>query len=457
MESLSGTTQSRNVRISDVNFNQLFACITGSVFGSLEGEFSGIIENIALGACYQLAYFDGLGSTGCLNFKAIYCENCVMIGTFIASATGISVATITFESCHFYVTEIHGTIPPYYINSDGAHTFILNDVFITGSLRITNLIGPGSPMINLTGCNWASGLGIPGSTSVSNAFMQAVNVTGGLVMGASRYNSTGIDYSTLKSNEGTYYPSNTVFNGASMFDENASRSASSNRYPITQASKYFTDSNGRRWDINQVIQGNYTMTTNTMISVAPSWTNDTMTFTVANTWTTNAHYMYIPQPGFLLLHQTTGTLFLVNSSTGPDGNGAYLVSTTQMNNMQVNTTTWAISNNLLTDFTLGGYTIVIDTSKILPATVYYGNFTSGSNAVANVSRGDGYGLNTTTFYAVGDTLQSILYNEPTSVYASPFQLDTQIASITNGNPASMTLTQQAVITGRFPIVSVPIH
>ena len=182
-----GITQSRNVRISDVNFNQLFACITGSVFGSLDGEFSGIIENIALGACYQLAYFDGLDLPnvklqGYLLRKLCHDRNIYRMGT------GISVATITFKSCHFYVTEIHGTIPPYYINSDGLHTLILNDVLITGSYRITNLIGPGLPMINLTGYNWGSGLGIPGSTSVSNAFMQAVNVTGGLVMGASRYN-----------------------------------------------------------------------------------------------------------------------------------------------------------------------------------------------------------------------------------------------------------------------------
>ena len=207
-----GTTQSRNVRISDVNFNQLFACITGSVFGILEGQFSGIIDNVALSSCYQLAYFYGLGSTGCLNFKAIYCENCVMIGTFIASATGISVATVSFESCHFYLTEsIHGIVPPFYINSDGNHTFVLNNVLITGSYRITNLIGPGSPTINLTGCNWGSGLGAPGSTSVTNAFMQAVNVTGGLVMGTSRYNASGINCSTLRNNEGSYYPSNTVF------------------------------------------------------------------------------------------------------------------------------------------------------------------------------------------------------------------------------------------------------
>ena len=38
----------------------------------------------------------------------------------------------------------------------------------------------------------------------------------------------------------------------------------------------------------------------------------------------------------------------------------------------------------------------------------------------------------TTAYAVGDTLQSMVYNDV--YFQSPFALNTQIASITNGSP-----------------------
>jgi hypothetical protein len=85
----------------------------------------------------------------------------------------------------------------------------------------------------------------------------------------------------------------------------------------------------------------------------------------------------------------------------------------------------------------------------------FGTFTSGSTAVTGVQRGDTYGGNAADYVNAGDQIWAYGYGD--TYFQWPYEVNGTIASITNGSPGSATLSANALVSGRFPILPLPVN
>ena len=440
-----GNNKSRNVRVSDNRFFNGHTCITGSVTGNTGGRFDGPIDNNNSTTTYQLIYFNGMGYTGNLNIRNWYCENTVRIGEAVEAA-GFCGA-VRFEACSLNLLEdLHGTIPPFYLQTDGSPSVEFDSCNVTGSRKITGLVGPNFSNTSVKGGFFWSARGAPGASSVSAPFAQAVNYFGGLLA------------PNLSRVTGTYYSSPTSGIGSRLLDE-AVLFNNAQRVGLTYGASYFKDSlNNRRYDMTVMAPQLWDINGDTLrFGVAPTWANDIVTLTVSSYLFLNAAGFWegTPSVGSIVLHYNSGTIFLVTAIAGPGTGGSYTITMQQQNNMQVNTATGAFVANLLTDFTLAGYCWLFNTNLTIPSAVYWGNFTQGNANVTNVHRGDGYGGNLNQFLAAGDILVPAAIDDPGDPW--PIAAGSTIFSVTNGSPGSIVLSQPATVTGRFPVFPTPIH
>jgi hypothetical protein len=452
-------TQSRNVGVRDTNFVALHTWLTGRAFGQGLGLFGGELSNLSGGHAYQVLDFPVTATPG-MTINTIYCEVGVRVGTFGSSA-GSSANTVTINSLYWNGgEEIHGSIPVSLFVVPANMCLTLNDMTANNNTtRLLPLVTGGGSLVIHGGNFYGTNFRLVGATFGSAAFQRALNFTGGIALplhSATGPNQNQSSVQWLGETNAIYQtnPTDTLSNSQRLsrrmvWDGRV-------RQQMTQSCQEFADLTGASWRIlaknNQVTVA---ITDAGTFPVGPVLTGDVLTFSVAGALQENNVQINFT-PGDLFFHISTGTLFVV-TTVGAKTGGNYPITCLQMNNMQVDPTTLAMTTQRMSDPTFTVGTCLLQRcGPVMPQQVEFGTFTSGSTAVSNVSRGDGYGGNLSTYYIAGDAMTGYVFSAATNADKWPIGALNSIASVTNGSPGSAVLSANATQSGDFPIYPLPI-
>lgn len=447
-------SQSRNVEIRNISASAYHTLITNAVFGNGTGELGGPIDNVSGGAGYQSFYFSSLGHIGPITVRNHFVENQVRLGQLAGG--GSFPNGVIFEGCalDFDGKGLHNILPAALLESSVSNSIVFRNCSINGSSRLTTLVH-GVSEVTIDGGNIASSRWLSGSSG-SYAYARAVNYTGGVLLGGGDPAPT---FPTLLPRirvqglvKGTYIdPENFTWQDWPISAE--VQFAGNARAPLTQFATSFVDAQGKLWRFGRLPGAQLlSLSDSSHAPVAPSISGDILKFEYAAVY--NAAYP--AHVGDILYHIPTGTIFIITAISPPDAShgNALPITAKQMNNLTINND-GSVATNTLTDKSLSGYTNLINCSIDLPRQVEFGTFTAGSKAVSNVSRGDGYSVDISTFYKVGDRFIGYAFNDPYLNW--PTGTGNSIASITDGSPRSIMLSSDALASGRFPIYALPIQ
>lgn len=470
-----GNTQSRNVAIRDSNFNGVFTWLTTNINGSQNGSIGGPIENISGGHSYQFFIISNMDGVGILDIRDIYAEAQVRIGTFSGSSFPSSV---NFEKLHLSIGDFAtGVVPVAYIESTGRSvSFSFKNPIFNGNSRIVPLIhGAANVTINGGSFNTATLLG-----SFNNAGLQAaVNFTGGMLVGSAQTYPVSPAGKLLWTSptSATYMTSPTAYS-FQLMGPNADFSDFPNRAPFTQATTGFVDVQGQQWTFATGISG--VATSGQLSGLSLSACDGT-----ASGGVLTANYVQAAQEqlgpayrinlGDIIDQASDGTKYVV-TSVGVLGGGQYPITALQQNNMTLNGSSQCVTSNAAA---LTGVFNIIHTGGgltatplspggiVIPQQVYYCDFTATSTAVANCGGEQSFtnapvsvAAAMDTYVKNGDHIWTYrLYNDPSQrwPYALGIPSVTALSGVTNGTPGSLTLSLAANLTGRFPVLPLPVR
>jgi hypothetical protein len=241
------------------------------------------------------------------------------------------------------------------------------------------------------------------------------------------------------------------------------------------------DANLRRWNefaagpLNgnlQLATAGYTGSFPPMFGTAPNC--DVLTFSLLNAFQAANSQPTNVNTGDILYYTGDGTFFVVTQVAATTG-GAYPITAMQMNNMVVNGSTGACITNNISDPTLTGATTVIHAAGtnyndvvpigagtpgniIIPSNVFFGDFIAGSTTVQNISTNGpaAAASNLATFVNPGDVAWGYFNtNDPTLNWPYTSGM-TKFATVTNGTPGTATLSSAPLLTGRYPLLPLPV-
>ena len=448
----AGNGQCRGFELRTLNFAGCHTVITSSTFGNQTGEIgNAVIENLVGGGCYQLCDITNLGTTGSLAFNGVYIENGVRIGR-IASGASAS-GSVSISNAQFGFTEyVHGQIPAAYIESSIYTSLTLGDIEIAGSNRITS-IASGSPEIVRRGGLYYGGYNMGGSVGTA-AKQRALTFTGGIFLGDVFLTNSkarllgGVRYASMD-----VAPASATAGLQAQSVSEIMNLGNARRAARVQDTRAFIDTQGKEWRFVLQPQATVILTSGAgYTSVAAASTKDVMTFTYLNVFQTNAVPGYRIEAGDLLLHDTTKTLFMV-ASVAVSGSD-WLVTCIQQNNMTTYGLTDAFLSNTNVTPLLPGTTYIIKTGGVISKQVNYGTFTSGSKNVTAITHDGTSGADLTTDLINGDLLYGMTY--PGVTYKQwPVPAVTTLSAVANGSPGTLSLADNAVASGTFPLLPFP--
>ncbi|WP_210189861.1 hypothetical protein [Mesorhizobium prunaredense] len=318
---------------------------------------------------------------------------------------------------------------------------------INGIERIQNLVwGAGQHLTIGPGCQFQSALSYLSSSTTAQ--MRAVNYTGGILPNPAVTNPER-NLEWQGSSQQRYKPDLSSSDmlktgGAAYFHD-------SHRLPWRIGIREVHDSFGRRWDIRDC-RAFPTELGASHTSTRSKPTPETFRFTYPASLQSGPNSnLYEIEPGDILVHLASGTIFLVEMVT-------MVFDSYQVDCAQQNAYDW-IEGTVFTPLhdvlMLGGNLRLFKTGVMISSKVFFGDFRTGSATVANVSAHATTGSDIESHLAVGDCLHGP--KDADSYLRFPVGPDTKIATITPGNPASLTLTTEAILTGRFPVSTVDIR
>jgi hypothetical protein len=446
--------ESRAVNITNASYAGVFTYLTNNTFGQQEGVLGGPLSNISGGQSYQGFQIGALSFGFPVVISNSYGEAMVRLGTFAAG--GSFGQSVEFDGGQFNSgPTLTGVVPAAIVEVSGTQLSIHFKAFsINQGNRIDTLVH-GSASVSIDGGVFDGAQAVPALNSA--AIARAVNYTGSVLVG------NAANFPTPSQNQlfwylptnATYMPTPTTTGAQQHMGPNADFATYGARALFTQATTGFVDDQVRRqWTfltgpsnalINISSGGGYTSTGAALVGC------DGMTFTLLGAYQTNQSIALTA--GDMLYHLNTGTSWVVTVVGSPVG-GNYPITTQQMNNMNVDNTGACTSNNI-SDPTVGGNTVVIKTGfQSIPEVVEFGDFANGSTTISNVNRGDGYGGNLSTYVNVGD--QFWTYSTQDNGYLWPYAANSTVATVTNGTPGTLTLSAAPTLSGRFPILPVPV-
>jgi hypothetical protein len=455
-------SQSRAVDIDSNTFDRCHTAMTNGIFSVQIGEFAGPVTNNTFGGSYQIFDFSGgLSFLGPMTFKNCYFESTARYGSFAGSSAYPS--GLNFDSCLFDTVALghHNMLPGAMIVGTGRVNLRFSNCRLVSQARIFNLCSgiTGDVVIDggctIGGTYWTGGNG-------STAMQRAVNYCGGMLIGGGDPFGRGYPafFPRVRSDralnaiklDDSFAEGSRLVGGVVDFMTSAGLV---NRTEMSQYAEAINDAHGQRWRFRQGGRSRLLdFADNTAIIVALDDTDDSWTFHYANALQNDpASAMHV---GCIIYHNNTGTIFVVTAIGAADaGNSnAYPITMVQQNNLRVDNSGDFVAQ-LLTDMTLSGYSLIIDTQIWLPRQVHYGTFTSGSTSVSSVSRGDGYGGNLTTYLLTSDKIYAPTMDDATAPKC-PVANGTGLNAVTNGSPGSLTLSANATASGRFPIYPIPL-
>lgn len=458
-----GNHQSRNAAVRDCNYAFVHSFINLATMGMQFGALGGPIENCNGGAAYQ-TILANLNSQP-LMITNLYFEGQVRIGKI---GFGVSSTTqpTTFKSCSFnFGQSAHGFLPGSMLTTANMQPVTFDDCTVVGTTRIINLVDSLANVVVINSQFRSALTGITGATYGTAAYQTAINYCGGVfINGDPSYNASGTVVGSLKMRGGFTYgsylttPTGSVTNQALGDDMNFYVGGSMlSKRARSQGSSGFVDGLLRRWQFEGLNRGVISMTTLAIVSVAPSFSGDVMTFTLHNNYQTVSFYRL--SVGSILYHVNTGTIFVVTAIGAADGSGNWPITTKQMNNLTVSKdVNGTFVSQLCSDLTLAGNTVIWHTTDMVPSTIFYGTFTSGSTNITSVHSGNGTdGTTLTTYYASGDNMNGLVSGASGNQWPVRADSNITLASVTNGSPGSATLSANATVSGSFPLCAVPIR
>jgi hypothetical protein len=446
-------TQGRNNQIANLNSANVYTMITNIVFGKMQGEMNGPISNIACGQCYQIANIATPPTTGTLILEDVYAEATVRFGNFAnSSQMGFDVVV---HGCNVSNSDaITQTIPVAWFESIGYTSFSLINCGFNGP-GAGGVLAHGALGLFLDGGAYQGGYNSATVYGGSAGLTAATNFSGGLFLGVSPW----IPGNFLKFGNplhvNGFMPDNVTLNDFFINEQACASLGSTVRLAAcqgtTQLNTVLNGGNGQVFrfvtppPVNQFVtfSGGGALN-NPLISGC-----DTLTFnsTTGNQSPVNVNTMF---PG-TILYGARGGLFYVTAVGSPSG-GQVPITARQINAKTVNVSGICVSNQNPDPTFTDNYEL-FQTNVKLPNIVFYCNFTAGSVNGTSCDRGDGFAGNMNSYLNVGD----ILYGDQTFTLnfanlSYPFAFGTTLATVTNGSPGSLTLSAQAKLTGRFPVL-----
>lgn len=454
-----GNTQSRNVTFTNSQACCVFAMYTNDQFGVQQGKTDGPMTNLSCGNCYELFQVGLSGAQGLFVINNAYAEATVRVGEF--DGGGASTQTVIFNGGDFTFDESNTGVSPatlFYNGGSGTVNLALNGVSLSNPSRIAVLVSFGFN-VSINGGTWQAAQQM-GTLFGTTAGQIAINWTGSIFTGGA------LTYLTNGGNNfGLVTWLNTVnavafTNPTTQGNQSLQRLLgfnNSTRASITQAASGFSDANtGKVWTFAINGQGATPLDlSNSATSVHPSFSScDTVNFTYFASLQNAGPYTKMVA-GDLIFNDVSDSLFVITAVGSPDGSGNFPITARQLNNMQLNHSTFACTTNNISNPTLTGNDWLFQTNiPDIPSNVFFGTFTSGSTSVTNVQRGDGFGANFTSYVNAGD--EYFGYSIQDSYFQWPYVNGSTIATVTNGSPGSATLSANATQSGRFPFIPLPV-
>ncbi len=464
-----GNTQARSTSIKNITANRVYAVLTNNRFGLGLGVLDGPIENISLGESYQFFNLGALSYFGNTTVRNIYGEAFVRVGSFSNGASFTS--SLTLDGCDLSLyQQLTQVIPAALIeaaSTGGAIPITFRSCMLAnGGQRIDTLIH-GSAAVVIDGGAFKGGASL-GSVFGTSPVQQALNYTGSVLVGSAMTFPLSPGYSPFSplkwlnptvaafmtnpnSSDGQQYMGT---DASFMFGRRA-------RGQFTQATTSFVDLfNNRRWQFALGPTGSLIQLSNTTagdVTVVATYTGcDSMRFTYAARQQSPQNQSSNIATGDILYHENTGTIFVITTIDAPDRRGNYPITARQMNNMNINPNKYACASNNISDPTVGGHTFLIHTGVMnVPAMPFFGSFTLGSTNVTNVSRGDGYAGDLSAYVNSGDKILGYPKGQD-SYFGWPYPAGASIAAVIDGSPGGLTLSAPATLSGRFPILPLPV-
>lgn len=457
-----GNEQSRNVHVEDLSYAGVFAALTNNTFGDLAGKLGGPLMNFSGGKSYETFKIGALGGFGFpITISDSYYEGQVRFGEFAGSASTYN-QSITLDGCDANsLNYFTGVIPVSVIKVTGAPmNFTLKDCSFGSGDRIDNLIwGPAN--VTISGGTFIGGAML-GSLFNNAGIQRANNYTGSALVGGAatfpNYVASTPSTSTgklvwLNPTQGTYMPlASSAAAASQQIGPDADFATYGARAQFTQATTGFVDTlNKRQWKFAAGPSGGTVdLSSGTYTSVAAAFTScDVVTFTyLAAVQAAQATSLTV---GDVILYND-GTIFVVTAAAAADGMGNFPFTTRQMNNMQVNGSS-ACTVSLVSQ-TLTGLSQIIHTGVLIPQKVFFGDFTSSMTAVANISPGNGVATDLDTYVKANDLMWN--YTQGDTYFQWPYANAGKMSTVTNGSPGTATLSANSTLTGRFPLLPLPV-
>lgn len=447
-------SQSRNVEIRNVDYGGFHTFFSATNLGKGDGEVVGPFDNLGGGGSYQTFDIANMGVCGPFLVSSLYFEGQVKVGNFICQQAFGSNVIFNGGIWSFGVAFKQNSLPASVITSGTFGRITLNSIDISGFPRIGVMIG-GLGALVINGGNWTGA----SKTNTSAAMLQAVGYCGGWLLGDVRFST---QVRKLYSTSSLLATNFTAIGGglaSQRYDDEISFQNSNAgfqlRAPMTQFAKAYVDSFGRRW--RMTLTPEFTTGPANLNNI--QYTNDQMTFGWATANQTSANPMQVISPGMLIFHTATLTLFVV-TVVGTVSGGFFPITTIQQNNLVVDATNTFVKNLNTNPSLTGGSIIFIQTAAVIPSTLNYGTFTSGSPNVTAITDGSATShMLSPANYANGD----ICYGLPTTISGTvpyrqwPIAPGSTLGTIVDGTPGTLVLSKNALASGVFPIFPYEIY
>jgi len=434
--------QSRNIEFENITAARYHTLFSGTNLGQQDGEVVGPLNNISGGDAYQFFDFQNLSISGNLLISNIYCENQIRIGNFVGGTS--FPGSILLRGGLINLQNTNGQIPDSYITSGQFGSIYMKGVQVNGHLRIANFIKGGGTLT-------IEGGGLLGAqkTPATAAQQQAINYCGGFLMGDIRFNASNNRNYRVRNCLGSYYA--TVSGTITSYTHDAQVSYRSSagaltRAPMTQGATEYTDQIKRQWKITVPNENTFNFASFT--NSGPTYANDQMTFGYLQAFQEHADFMYHLAVGDILFVLNTWTIFVV-TAVGVLAGGAYPITTIQQNNLQIDGTN-AFVKNFNSDTTLAGSIVIIKTGAVIPLTLNYATFSSGSGNLTAVTTGAASSMannivNGDVFFGLSQSVAAGMPYQKWPVASG------SIVSAVNDGAGTVTLSKNALASGTFPL------
>lgn len=454
-------TQSRTVVFQDNNYSFSHTCITNRIHGIKNGRLDSKILRDHFSFAYNAIDVAASGANGILTLDGCYAESLTRLGIFATAGSSLQTSILIANcSLHFAdsskVNNSLGRVPDWLLKVIGSAGVVYDNCELL-SYGLPTLAGPNPRSLIIRNCRLNCALSWIANFTAKNAAIATVLDDSGVFVPDLALERI-LQFEGITAVQGLDNVS--PFSNIEVFVSpeirwGFHRSGSNRRGVAHRASEFFWESTtNMRHHIRRSAYLSVSLT-NAHWQVPPTITGLQLTGTYLGTRQGSGNFQrrYMMEVGDKIWDNSgKNNLFIITNVSANSSN--WDVTAIQVNNL----------THTSVDFLEGAPTQQSDTSSLVlfkksvkvPKSIWYGDFTAGSNNIINISRNDGVGttISSTDELYVGMPLAENPIARSEGPYLSPVNYNTEISSISPGNPGSATMSKNAIATGRFPILPI---